>query len=488
MFSNVLSEHRHSLAFRLTLWYAVIFAFSSAAAFAIVYYLMVTVVQTRTDEDLIDDLQEFGQLLEAGGLDRIAMEMNLETEGEEGAARAFFRLWTAGGEELMTTDLAAWAGLEAPTGIPDEPRFQTLLLPDREYAVRTVYGAIAPDRVLQIGESLEADEEFIETFLNGFLLIVGSVIVLGGPIGWFMARRALGGVRDVTQTAMEIADGDLDRRVTVSAQGDELDTLAVAFNKMLDRIQALIIGMREMTDNLAHDFRSPLARIRASAELSLTGGVRGDFEAMAANTAEECDRLLEMINTTLDIAEAESGAARLTMTEVDLAELVHNAVDLFQPVAEDKRVRVVTDLPKKCIVRGDLQRLQRVVANLIDNALKYMPEGGRVDINLVEGPDEVQLSVKDTGVGMSPEECARIFERFYRCDRSRSQAGNGLGLSLALAFLRAQGGDIGVSSAVGEGSCFTAVMPRAKTEKRGRRREKAGSGGNWRGGPLPGGT
>lgn len=219
MFSNVLDEHRQTLAFRLTLWYAGIFAFSSLAAFAIVYYLMVTIVQARTDEDLMEDLEEFGQLLEVGGLGRIAMEMDLETEGEEAAGRAFFRLWSADGEELMSTNLAAWTGLETPSKFADEPQLETLRLPDREHGVRTVYGAIAPDAVLQIGESLESDEEFIDAFLNGFVLVLASVILLGGPIGWFMARRALRGVRDVTDTAMDIADGDLDRRVQVGSRG-----------------------------------------------------------------------------------------------------------------------------------------------------------------------------------------------------------------------------------------------------------------------------
>ncbi|MGH8656705.1 MAG: sensor histidine kinase [Gammaproteobacteria bacterium] len=254
--------------------------------------------------------------------------------------------------------------------------------PSRCRAARTkcassIYGTIAPGLVLEIGESLEKDEELIAALLRGFLIALPAVTLLGGPIGWFMARRALRGVQEVTQTATEIADGVLDRRVEVRSQGDELDTLARTFNMMLDRIQALIIGMREMTDNLAHDFRSPLGRIRASADITLTnGGSKAESEAMAATTTEECDRLLEMINTTLDIAEAESGAAKLKPTDIDLAELVRDALELFQPIAEDQQITITADLPDHCRIHGDRQRLQRMVANLLDNGLKYMPTGG----------------------------------------------------------------------------------------------------------------
>ena len=392
--------------------------------------------------------------------------MRIETAGE-GAEDAFFRLWDSAGEPLLSTDLEAWDGLETPPpAFATEPQLQTLDLPDREYNVRVVYGMIGDGLGLQIGESIEADEELAEALLHGFLLILASVVVLGGPIGWFMARRALRGVRDVTRTATEIAAGDLDRRVPVGSRGDELDRLAAAFNGMLDRIQALIVGMREMTDNLAHDFRSPLARIRASAEMSLAGGASEDFESMAANTAEECDRLLEMINTTLDIAEAESGAARLRLSDVKLVQLVRDAIDLFQPVAEDKEVTIDCQLQGDCIVRGDLQRLQRVVANLIDNAIKYTPSGGHVSVTLGERGNEVLLTVEDNGMGMSADECERIFERFYRCDRSRSQSGNGLGLSLALAFVRAHQGSLTASSRLDEGSRFQVTLPRGGTALR----------------------
>jgi signal transduction histidine kinase len=365
--------------------------------------------------------------------------------------------------------LSEWPELDDPREAlsaldrQDETILETLTLARREHPVRTAYGYLAPGLVLQIGESLEDDEELLDALLTGFLVALGAVIVLGGPIGWFMARRALGGLQEVTRTATEIADGALERRVVVGTRGDELDTLARTFNVMLDRIQALIIGMREMTDNLAHDLRSPIARIRASAEAALAEGAsQAESAAMVATTAEECDRLLEMVNTTLDIAEAESGAAKINYVEIDLVDLVRDAVELFQAIADDKRATVTVDMPDRCRIEGDRQWLQRVIANVLDNALKYIPSGGHVTIALVDEPARVKLVVADTGMGLSDEELERIFDRFYRGDRSRSEPGNGLGLSLALAFVRAHGGDILVDSAPGQGSTFTVVLPRRR--------------------------
>lgn len=468
MFLKTLRSLRHTLALRLTLWYAGIFAVSSILAFTLVSASVVSVVQERTDEDLEEDIEEFASLMQSGGLDRVKDEITADTEGS-GASQAFFRLWAPDGRELMATDLASWPGLAKPLQVlakvdsAGEPILVTRALPQRADKVRIVYGTIAPGMVLEIGESLEEDEELIAALLRGFLITLVAVTMLGGPIGWFMARRALRGVQEVTRTATEIADGALDRRVEVRSQGDELDTLARTFNTMVDRIQALVIGMREMTDNLAHDLRSPLGRIRASAETSLTsGGSKAEAEVMAAATTEECDRLLEIINTTLDIAEAESGAAKLKLTDIDLVELVHDALELFQPIAEDKQITITADLPDHCRIYGDRQRLQRVVANVLDNGLKYTPVGGRVTIKLIAEGERVTLLIEDTGIGISADESARIFERFYRCDRSRSKQGNGLGLSLALAFVRAHSGDITVNSTPGQGSTFTVVLPRSR--------------------------
>ena len=388
----------------------------------------------------------------------------METQAEE-ASQSYLRLWTSDGRELLVTDLSAWQGLNVrPNDLgrlegAEDPILETLSLPQREHGVRRVTGAIAPELVLELGESLEEDEDFLATLGNGLLITLVAVLLLGAPIGWFMARRALKGVKEITRTATEIAEGALERRVTVRARGDELDRLAEAFNSMLDRIQTLIVGMREMTDNLAHDLRSPVARLRASAEMTLSNGDLGKgWEAYAANTTEECDRLLDIINTTLDIAEAESGAARLRLEELDLVELVNDACDVFQTVAEDKDITITTDLPESYRFRGDRQRLQRVVANLLDNALKYTAAGGRVEISVSDDGRQSRLSIQDTGVGIAADDLSHVFKRFYRCDRSRSEQGNGLGLSLALAFVRAHGGDMRITSTPGLGSTFMVTL------------------------------
>ncbi len=467
MFLEKIPKFWSTLALRLTIWYAAIFAASSVLAFAFVYALTAAFVTDRTDEDMQQDVDEFAALFQQEGIERVRKEMALDTQGEE-AEKVFFRVWGSDGRQLATTELSSWPGLVPvpkqalrDIGSGDKSFVDMLELSAREDRVRRIIGTIGPGVALEIGQSLEEDEAFLAGILRGFLLTLAVVLLCGGPIGWFMARRALRGVNEVTRAANEITAGALDRRVPIGSQGDELDHLAGTFNTMLDRMQALIIGMRDMADNLAHDLRSPLARIRAAAEMSLSNGEANEArESLAVNTIEECDHLLDMVNTTLDIAEADSGAAKLNVSGIDLSEMVLSARELFQTVAEDNRISLVTSVPENCHIQGDRQRLQRVVANLLDNALKYTPPGGQVRIVLREQDARVVLTIEDTGVGISANDLPRIFQRFYRCDRSRSQHGIGLGLSLALAFVRAHGGDITATSTPSVGSTFTVELPR----------------------------
>lgn len=184
-----------------------------------------------------------------------------------------------------------------------------------------------------------------------------------------------------------------------------------------------------------------------------------DYNEMAASTIEECDKLIEIINTMLDITETEAGVSPFKSEKIDIVKLIHSACELFDPIAQEKDVRLVTVLPESLMIEGDVSKMQRLITNLLENAIKYNRHGGTVSISVTEDQQRVNIEVEDTGLGIAEEELPRIFDRFYRCDHSRSQSGIGLGLSLAKAIAKAFGGDIHVRSALNKGSSFLVQLP-----------------------------
>ena len=239
----------------------------------------------------------------------------------------------------------------------------------------------------------------------------------------------------------------------VKKQVDEIDQLAITFNQMLDRIQKLVTEIKEMNDSIAHDLRSPITRIRGIAEVSLTtGSSLKEYENMAGNTIEECDRLLDMINTMLIISKTEAGLGQFESKRLDIARVVQDACELFLPMAENEGLSLVCDAPAALLINGDIRMIQRMISNLLDNAVKYTPAGGKINIAAQsDGRQSIQITIKDTGIGISNTDMPHIFERFFRCDPSRSQTGTGLGLSFARAIARAHGGDITVASVPNKG-------------------------------------
>jgi signal transduction histidine kinase len=457
-----------TLALRLTFWYATVFTLSSLFIYISFYFFFASVIRNNIDNSLLNEGSEISSLLAKRGIDEVKLTMDIEAEAE-GIDKMFLRLLNDRGEELASSNKSSWGKIEIDRTALKELNdgtqsyvLKTALPPEYPSKTRILYIMIGNGIILQISLSLAKDEQLLLALREKFSVTITVILVLAALVGWFMARGALHGVEEVTQTAAEIAKGDLRRRVTVKDRGDEINRLAETFNSMVDRIYALITGMREMNDNIAHDMRSPITRIRGIAEMAITtDGSIGDYENMAASTIEECDFLLGMINTMLDITEIEAGSEKLTIKIVNIAELVRDACELFRPMAEDKGITINANVPETCYVNGDIQRLQRMIAHLIDNALKYTYVRGTVTVVLRLDEEQIILTVSDTGIGISETDLPHIFKRFYRCDHSRSQPGSGLGLSLSRAIARAHGGDITVKSSLEKGSTFTVALRKA---------------------------
>ncbi len=456
-----------TIRFRLTLWYAGLLSVFALLLFLCEDGLLRSQLQSRVDDDLLSDVRQFEALYDEFGLEALADEFRREGEAT-GIENVLLIFRSPNLRVLASSDLASWQhpDLESATIdslAPGEARFRTLRLPRAGGGLRIVEARAADGNVLQIGRSLSSDRDLIAGYRRVFGAVVVGMLIVGIALEWVLIGRAMSGVAKVTHTATRIGNADLSSRVVVAGRGSEIEELAGAFNAMLGRIDGLVRELREVTDNIAHDLRSPLTRIRGLAETALTRtDAPGEPDELAAAVIEECDRVVQLVNTMLEITETNAGVCVLARECVDLARVLQDVHELFLPVADDRGVTFELDLPDQALrTVGDLSRLQRVMANVVDNALKYTASGGAVTLAVRAENADIVITVRDTGIGISEGDRARIFDRFFRGDASRSTPGSGLGLALADALVRAHDGHIAVSSTPGKGSRFTITLPAA---------------------------
>lgn len=460
MLLKKIAELQNSLLFRLTIIYALTFTVLATIGFTVFYFRIYSVTIERIDQELFEETREYAKLLAEGGFEAVRLRILEEARTEE-SQEEFYRLLNTKAEILTSTDMSAWPYVDRYRVV------DTLKNSVNGYLTKTTRSAeggkarvittvIGSSTVLQIGETLEEAEEHLNIFRNLLIILIASFIVFSTAIGWLLARKSLAGMEAVTSTAEEITKGNYHRRVEVDGQLKEIERLGTAFNTMLDRIQKLLQSMQQINDNIAHDLRSPLARIRGIAEMTIVKDTNMEsFKEMAVSTIEECDTLIDMINTMLDITEIEAGVNKPNIEIFDLSQLVSGACNLFRPIADKKKITLQSNLPKTLPFGGDRKRMQRIVTNLLENAIKYTSASGTVTVSAVLEEGMVKIDVKDNGSGIAENDLPYIFQRFYRCDQSRSKGGVGLGLSLVKAYTESMKGVISVKSALDRGSVFS---------------------------------
>jgi heavy metal sensor kinase len=313
---------------------------------------------------------------------------------------------------------------------------------------------------LAIGRAVDQNNRVVRDFTRNYFWVVPIVIVFTGVLGWFLAGRALDPVNSVAETAQRITHSNLDMQIPLRRVGDELDRLIEAFNHMMTRLNFSFEQIRQFSTDVSHELRTPLTVVRGQLEVALfTAKTTEQYREAMVNALEDVDRLSNIVRALLMLSQAESGQLLLQRTQLDFAELLRDQVDQYQIPAEAQGVHLTAELPSACIIYGDKIQIERMVSNLLGNAIKYTPAGGRVVARLAVEAAWVKFTLEDTGVGISPDHLPHIFDRFYRVPSADPEKGLGLGLSFVSWIVKAHGGVVSVESELHKGTRFTVSLP-----------------------------
>lgn len=460
----MLERLRQSLALRLAAQYALVFALSSGVLFSVLYWTLAESLNARELAALERQVRSLADAFTRGApIDVIARVKN--NPSPEMSA-SFVRLIAPDSSVYFQKLPDDWIET-AVKSIPFGPftlnqEVRTERIPQNalhDYSIATFHWPTGWQ--LQVGRLLDSKAVLLAPLRRAFAFTGVGALLLSFAAGIILAWRATRPLRAVSATARRILEtGDLAARVPADGSRGELAVLVHQLNTLLDKNAAHVRVLRDTLDNLAHDLRTPLTRLRGTAELALQdSGDPAEARAALADCVNEADRVRHLLEALLDISAAEAGVLKLDRRRLDLRSLTARAVDLYREVAEEKKIAVTLDQPVTVELEADTIRLGQAVNNLLDNALKYTPAGGHVTLSVRAELGAAIFTVSDTGPGVPSAEREAIFRRLYRGDASRSQRGLGLGLSLVKAIVESHGGTVAVDDTSSGGARFTVRLP-----------------------------
>lgn len=433
--------------FRLALLFALAFSVVVGVSLATVYWLSTQYIVGQMDVNLQDEINRLQNDIGEGGAEDLLGQ--IEERSAHAGKNGRLYLLTGPDHRILAGNLLGWPK-DLVCGGAVEFSDQSSILPlalhadDSDVRVRALSTRLNDGRCLVVGQAMIEEEGFTDH--TGYLLswavgIITLFSLLGG--GW-MGLSVLRRIDTITHTARQIMAGEFSRRIPDEGKGDEFSDLSARLNQMLDRIDELMAGMRSVTDNIAHDLRSPLTRLRNRLEISLTQDRPAEeYREVMRQTLDDADQLLGLFNTLIAIAQAEAGVRREVFAPVDLSSLLVDLVEFYQLVAEDRGIRINARIQPDVTRVASRGLLTQVIVNLLENALHHIPAGSNVDIELSQSSDAITLIVADNGPGIpNPADRLRVLERFVRLDAARSTPGSGLGLALVRAAIHEHGGTV----------------------------------------------